>query len=260
MTEYIFLGIGVVIGSGIALYSKSKSKKSDDIFTIKSDGGKTPKEAPKTFKIEKPNFTPPPQKAQHTLPDEIDMSLVSGIRLEGSTDATITEDTLLVDTNSEVVVKKSTMYITSKTMNLTVNNGTKVINMNSITGSKITIGGITNLMGNVEQVFIPLRNLIPNQIDRVSLKGSGDLVFDKISFSNGTDVILQGSGDINFLECEFGNVVIDLKGSGDINLDRDCKADDLDLNIKGSGDIRISTKQYNAVKQIVHGSGDITLA
>ena len=91
-------------------------------------------------------------------------------------------------------------------------------------------------------------------IDNVSLAGSGDLWNeDKISATN-FNVSLDGSGDV-ILNIDSSSVEGSLSGSGDLTLKG--STNDLKLKVAGSGDINAFGLQANNTTASVAGSGDI---
>ncbi|MEC5166768.1 hypothetical protein RCH18_002517 [Flavobacterium sp. PL11] len=97
-------------------------------------------------------------------------------------------------------------------------------------------------------IVIPIEN-----INNVSLTGSGDIVGKTTIKSENFSVQLTGSGDID-LKIEANSVNVLLTGSGDINLSGNTESINSDL--KGSGDIdagKLTSKNANVT---VSGSGD----
>lgn len=179
---------------------------------------------------DKKNFIYTPNVIE--LPSEIDMTGVTGIRLEGSTSAFITEDTITVDKGSSLKVSKSTLLIRN----------------NSDVSSN-------------EKIHIPLNHFTYQLIDRISLKGSGDLKLANLEFLvEEVDVILKGSGDIKIKSSVFNNLLIYVSGSGDILVDENCVIhENIYMTLKGSGDITVATNQFNNSNTKIDGSGDINI-
>ncbi len=94
------------------------------------------------------------------------------------------------------------------------------------------------------------------EINKVSLTGSGDVLTKKTIKSNSFSVQLTGSGDV-ILEVESNSVEIDLTGSGDINITG--TTEELTTNLNGSGDIDTSKLKAKNVHAAVAGSGDTTV-
>lgn len=91
-------------------------------------------------------------------------------------------------------------------------------------------------------------------INNVSLAGSGDLWNkDKIN-SNDFNVSLSGSGDV-ILNVEASSIEGNLSGSGDLTLKGN--TNDLNLRVAGSGDISAFGLQANNTIASIAGSGDI---
>jgi len=92
-----------------------------------------------------------------------------------------------------------------------------------------------------------------NDIDNVSLAGSGDLVSkDKIA-TNKLDISLAGSGDI-ILDIKADSVKSAIAGSGDITLKGN--TNNLEVKVAGSGDFNGLHLQANNTEVSVAGSGD----
>lgn len=108
---------------------------------------------------------------------------------------------------------------------------------------------IQSSRGKTIKVTIPFED-----INSVSLAGSGDVISeDKIS-SNNLKVSLSGSGDI-ILDIDTKDLKGSLAGSGDITLKGN--ASKAKLSIAGSGDIHAFNLKSNNVSAAIAGSGDI---
>lgn len=268
MIEYI-LGTGIVAAGVTYLITKKSNKNT---FTLTSDNS-TKSSAPTTIpfnlqsgvpKPPKPRLVredtadkiPPKQKTTQTpIISELDLTGITGIRLEGSAEIAISRDTLLCDNYTYVQIHNTTLWI--KTISHVNVNGQ--IYMNTINGD-ITIDGIPSK--SKSEKFIKLINFSNGlDINRISLQGSGTITLDSLSFNHDLDVVLQGSGDINFLGCEMYEANMTLNGSGDIIMDNGCSnANILSLTVQGSGDITIHEScKLNSVKKQIQGSGDITI-
>ena len=85
----------------------------------------------------------------------------------------------------------------------------------------------------------------------VSLAGSGDIILD----INASDIksSLAGSGDIT-LSGNTSNLKVSLAGSGDIKA-FDLQSDDVSVSIAGSGDVQVTSNEN--LKVSIAGSGDV---
>lgn len=92
------------------------------------------------------------------------------------------------------------------------------------------------------------------QVDGVSLSGSGDIVGKTVLKSDNFKTSISGSGDIT-LEVEAKSVDASMSGSGDMNLSG--KATDFEVSVSGSGDIRAYDLEADFVEAQVSGSADI---
>ncbi len=91
-------------------------------------------------------------------------------------------------------------------------------------------------------------------INNVSLAGSGDLWNEDKIKTNSLDVSLAGSGDV-ILNVETSSLEGSLAGSGDLTLKGN--TNDLKVKIAGSGDIHAFGLQANNTIASIAGSGDI---
>lgn len=98
-------------------------------------------------------------------------------------------------------------------------------------------------------IVVPIEN-----IDGVSLSGSGDIVGKTVLKSDNFKTSISGSGDIT-LEIEAKSIDASMSGSGDINLSG--KATDLEVSVSGSGDIKAYDLEADFVDAQVSGSADI---
>ena len=92
------------------------------------------------------------------------------------------------------------------------------------------------------------------QINGVSLSGSGDIVGKTALKSDNFKTSISGSGDIT-LEVEAKSVDASMSGSGDMNLSG--RATDFEVSVSGSGDIRAYDLEADFVEAQVSGSADI---
>lgn len=101
----------------------------------------------------------------------------------------------------------------------------------------------------------PIIITIPfDDIDTVSLSGSGDLYNKDIIKEDELTVSLSGSGDI-VLDVEADYLKGKVTGSGDVTLNGN--TDSLDAKVTGSGDFHGKNLKANIVDASVTGSGDV---
>ena len=98
-------------------------------------------------------------------------------------------------------------------------------------------------------ITVPVEN-----VDGVSLSGSGDIVGKTVLKSNRFRTSISGSGDIS-LEIEAASVDASMSGSGDMNLSG--RTTDFEVSVSGSGDIRAYDLEADFVDAQVSGSADI---
>lgn len=98
-------------------------------------------------------------------------------------------------------------------------------------------------------ITVPVEN-----VDGVSLSGSGDIVGKTVLKSNRFRTSISGSGDIS-LEIEAASLDASMSGSGDMNLSG--RATDFEVSVSGSGDIRAYDLEADFVDAQVSGSADI---
>ena len=100
-----------------------------------------------------------------------------------------------------------------------------------------------------------IRITVPvEDINGVSLSGSGDIVGKTILQSDNFKTSISGSGDIT-LEVEAKSLNASMSGSGDLRLSG--KATDFGVSVSGSGDIRAYDLQADFVEAQVSGSADL---
>jgi hypothetical protein len=91
-------------------------------------------------------------------------------------------------------------------------------------------------------------------INSVTLSGSGDIVGKTLLRADMFEVTMSGSGDIT-LEVDAGDVESVLSGSGDIRLGG--SASTLKVKVSGSGDVHAYDLEARNVDAVVSGSADI---
>ncbi|MGD1945264.1 MAG: head GIN domain-containing protein [Croceivirga sp.] len=101
-------------------------------------------------------------------------------------------------------------------------------------------------------IVVPVEN-----IDAVTLSGSGDIVGKTILKSDNFKTSISGSGDIT-LEVEAKSVDASMSGSGDMNLSG--RTTDFEVSVSGSGDIRAYGLEADFVEAQVSGSADIKVS
>jgi hypothetical protein len=92
------------------------------------------------------------------------------------------------------------------------------------------------------------------EIEAVSLAGSGDIVSETTLKAKDFTTKMSGSGDIS-LQIDAHMISAVLSGSGDIRLEG--QADELDVQISGSGDVHAYELTAQNVNARVSGSADI---
>lgn len=99
------------------------------------------------------------------------------------------------------------------------------------------------------QITVPVES-----ISEVNLSGSGD-INSRISLSSdGFDIRVSGSGDVQ-LPLEADQVTVALSGSGDISLSGTSR--ELKISVSGSGDVNAFELTAESVKVSVAGSADV---
>lgn len=92
------------------------------------------------------------------------------------------------------------------------------------------------------------------EINSVSLSGSGDIVGKDVLRADDFSAVMSGSGDIS-LSVEADNLKTVISGSGDIELSG--KARDFEVTVSGSGDVDAFDLTADHVTANVSGSADI---
>lgn len=90
------------------------------------------------------------------------------------------------------------------------------------------------------------------------LRGSGDIDFDDI-ICDAINVSLIGSGDVEIDKVESITSNIQLQGSGDVKVGQ-YNVRVTNLNLYGSGDIDVQCEKCDEVNASLQGSGDITIS
>ncbi len=98
-------------------------------------------------------------------------------------------------------------------------------------------------------VTVPVEN-----INAVSLSGSGDVVGKTTLKADDFSARVSGSGDVS-LNIEASSVEASLSGSGDINLSG--SAGDFEVRVSGSGDVKAFELSADNVEATISGSADV---
>ena len=92
------------------------------------------------------------------------------------------------------------------------------------------------------------------EVEEVSLSGSGDVVSSTVLKSDNFRTRISGSGDIS-LDVEAETVEASLSGSGDINLSGN--AGNFEVRVSGSGDVKAYELNADNVEATISGSADV---
>ena len=114
--------------------------------------------------------------------------------------------------------------------------------------------GILNVVINDEdqaEIFVTSPDLVS-----VRLNGSGDFKSEKRVDSDMMEIMLRGSGDIDFTDLICDDCHVDLIGSGNIDIHR-LEAKETDASLIGSGDINLELWRVVSTRLGLKGSGDI---
>lgn len=102
------------------------------------------------------------------------------------------------------------------------------------------------------------RKMVDTDVMNIVLRGSGDIDFENI-ICDACTTELVGSGDININRLDARMSTAMLIGSGDINI-TEVNVVETDLSLKGSGDIAVNfVEGCQSAQCQLNGSGDITL-
>ncbi|ALM19944.1 hypothetical protein JCM19294_717 [Nonlabens tegetincola] len=94
------------------------------------------------------------------------------------------------------------------------------------------------------------------EIEALSLAGSGDIHSELVLKSSNMEISVAGSGNIE-VETESRNLEVNVAGSGDIILKG--RTENLDASVAGSGDIEGFGLRANNIDASIAGSGDISV-
>lgn len=92
------------------------------------------------------------------------------------------------------------------------------------------------------------------EVESVSLSGSGDVVSSMTLKADNFSTQVSGSGDVS-LSVEAETVEATLSGSGDINLSG--SAGNFEVRVSGSGDVKAYDLSANNVEATISGSADV---
>ncbi|MBO4719873.1 MAG: DUF2807 domain-containing protein [Prevotella sp.] len=126
-------------------------------------------------------------------------------------------------------------------------------------GISVHVGSpdLTSVSLNGSGDFVCTGNLDTDHM-RISLRGSGDMTFDKI-ICDDCVTELVGSGDIMLKRLDALSSEISLIGSGDVEVSQ-WNVRDTDISLRGSGDITVHFREgCKTVDCQLNGSGDIYL-
>ena len=103
------------------------------------------------------------------------------------------------------------------------------------------------------EIFVTSPDLVS-----VRLNGSGDFKSEKRVDSDMMEIMLRGSGDIDFTDLICDDCHVDLIGSGNIDIHR-LEAKETDASLIGSGDINLELWRVVSTRLGLKGSGDINV-
>jgi hypothetical protein len=92
----------------------------------------------------------------------------------------------------------------------------------------------------------------------VGLNGSGDFYCHKRIDTDNMNIILHGSGNMEFSDIICDHCVTELVGSGDIRVDR-LETKTSDVSLIGSGDLSVNEWQVDETDVSLKGSGDVRI-
>ena len=92
------------------------------------------------------------------------------------------------------------------------------------------------------------------QLDKIIIRGSGDVIGSGVIKGKTLDIVVLGSGDIR-LDVDYDTINIKMIGSGDVTLKGQCKM--INATLTGSGDLRIPELHYDQSRFNSTGSGEI---
>ena len=90
----------------------------------------------------------------------------------------------------------------------------------------------------------------------ICLRGSGEFISNRQIDTDKMEVVLRGSGDIDFNEIICDDCSTELVGSGDIKIER-LETRSHNISLIGSGDIQVSQWRVDKTDVMLKGSGDI---
>ncbi|BAO56392.1 head GIN domain-containing protein [Nonlabens marinus] len=123
-----------------------------------------------------------------------------------------------------------------------------------VKGNRLEIGLKNDINFNTRKgikIYVPVE-----QIDEVSLAGSGDIYSNLTLKSERMTISVAGSGDIK-LKSESKRLKLNVAGSGDLKMSG--RTENLEASVAGSGDISAYDLKANNVKASIAGSGDVAV-
>ncbi len=154
----------------------------------------------------------------------------------------------------ETRVENSTLFISMKEMSKLVNFGwTDGDDVVVYVTSPDLIGVEVNGSGD----FKCRTPLDTDHLDMI-LKGSGDIEFSDI-ICDDIAISVVGSGDVKVQEVKAQKSAISLVGSGEIKVNQQHVAQTM-VELKGSGEVKVNFNDCGLVKSSLLGSGEITLS
>lgn len=130
-----------------------------------------------------------------------------------------------------------------------------------VTGNKLTVNmkgdGKRFNFGVADSDDVEVYVTSPDLIG-VTVKGSGDFDSKGRLDTDNLDVVLEGSGDIDFDDIICDRIKVALTGSGDVEV-KTLKALQTQVDVVGSGEVELSFRNSGSVDARLKGSGDIKL-
>lgn len=97
--------------------------------------------------------------------------------------------------------------------------------------------------------------LVVSELERIDVRGSGDVVADGVTGSE-LGIEINGSGDVEFDSVDADSVEVSVNGSGSVDV-RGAAAS-ADVSINGSGDVRVGVTE--SLTSSIRGSGSVYYA
>jgi len=109
--------------------------------------------------------------------------------------------------------------------------------------------------GSVKNMKDVTAKLVVKNLKKLSVNGSGDVVFRTDFKTEDFEMNVSGSGDIRCEELTAENLEINIAGSGDMSLGGKVSSH-FEINIAGSGDVDAAELKADTVEVSIAGSGD----